>query len=320
MTGSQDPLDRDASSSAPDTLGVFVRFGIAPAPQPALSPQTVDLGRKRVGHVVVVGNEKGGAGKSTVSVHLTVAALQAGLSVAAIDLDRRQRTFERYFDNRRRWCEANGVALLQPAFHAPLAADATDRGQAEREETRRTQDLIADLSASCDLVVIDSPGANTAASRAAHQVADTIVTPMNDSFVDFDLLAEIDPVTGDVVRPSYYSQMVFEARQAKAKSQRKPIDWVVIRNRLAALDARNKRRVGDALQTLSSRIGFRVAPGLSERVIFREMFPAGLTLIDLTDEGTGQTFSMSHVAARQELREMVANLRLPPLMGRDPGF
>jgi chromosome partitioning protein len=303
-----------------ENSGVFVRFGVASPPQPALSPKQVSLGKKRVGHVVVVGNEKGGAGKSTVSVHLTVAALQAGLKVAAIDLDRRQRTFERYFSNRRRWCEANGVALLQPQFHAPLAADSSDRSAAEREEARRTQDLIADLVEACDLVVIDSPGANTAASRAAHQVADTIITPMNDSFVDFDLLAEIDPVTGDVVRPSYYSQMVFEARQAKAKSQRKPIDWVVIRNRLAALDARNKRRVGDALATLSGRIGFRVAPGLSERVIFREMFPAGLTLIDLTDEGTGQTFSVSHVAARQELREMVSNLRLPPLAGRDFGF
>jgi chromosome partitioning protein len=309
-----------ATDAQPENPGVFVRFAIAPPPQPTLSPRPLELGRKRVGHVVVVGNEKGGAGKSTVSVHLTVAALQSGLKVAAIDLDRRQRTFERYFDNRRRWCQGNGVTLVQPEFHTPATADASDRGAAEREEARRTQDLISDLVTSYDLVVIDSPGANTAASRAAHQLADTIITPMNDSFVDFDLLAEIDPVTGDVVRPSYYSQMVFEARQAKAKHQRRPIDWVVVRNRLAALDARNKRRVGDALATLSGRIGFRVAPGLSERVIFREMFPAGLTLIDLTDEGTGQTFSMSHVAARQELREMVLNLRLPVLAGRDIGF
>ena len=271
-------------------------------------------------HVIVVGNEKGGAGKSTISVHLAVACVQSGVSVAAIDLDRRQRTFERYFENRRRWCEANDARLPMPDFGEVEAAKAPERALAEREEMNKVRDLIRSLSEKHDLIIIDSPGSNTPASRAAHGAADTIVTPLNDSFVDFDLLAEIDPVTGSVIRPSYYSQMVFEARQEKARQERKPIDWVVIRNRLASLDARNKRRVGDALETLSGRIGFRLAPGLNERVVFREMFPAGLTLIDLTDEGAKQTFSMSHVAARQELRELLTQLRLPVLADKPFGF
>src|SRR3546814_12498496 len=70
------------------------------------------------------------------------------------------------------------------------------------------------------------------------------------------------------------------------------------RNRLAHREARNMRRVGAALGELAKRVGFRVIPGLSERVIYRELFPRGLTLLDLA--AMGQT-SLSHVAARQEL-------------------
>jgi chromosome partitioning protein len=86
-----------------------------------------------------------------------------------------------------------------------------------------------------------------------------------------------------------------------------------MRNRLSPLDAKNKRRVGDALTALAQRIGFRVAPGLSERVIYREMFTAGLTLLDLSDEGAAASFTLSHVAARQELRDLILGLNLPPI-------
>jgi chromosome partitioning protein len=271
-------------------------------------------------HVIVVGNEKGGAGKSTLSVHIAVAACFAGFTVAALDLDRRQRTFARYFENRRRFADAHDAELSSPTFHDPPQPLSTDRAGAEKEEIQRTQELIASLAATSDIVLVDSPGADTPASRAAHAMADTILTPMNDSFVDFDLLAQVDPLTGEVQTPSIYAQMVFDARKAKALSQRKPIDWIVVRNRLSALEARNKRRVGDALATLATRIGFRVAPGLSERVIYREMFPSGLTLLDLTDEGAEGQFTMSHVAARNELRDLMTNLRLPILAGRELGF
>jgi chromosome partitioning protein len=273
-----------------------------------------------VGHVIVVGNEKGGAGKSTLAVHLAVGLARAGLSVAGVDLDRRQRSFERYFENRARWAQANGAELPSPIFTRAPRSEADDRATAEREETDATHALIEDLAARNDIVLVDAPGADTTASRAAHAAADTIVTPMNDSFVDFDLLAEVDPVTGTVGKPSLYAAMVWEARMRRAQRARKEVDWVVVRNRLAALDARNKRRVGSALEALAGRIGFRVAPGLSERVIFREMFPAGLTLLDLTDDGAESSFTMSHVAARQELRELIVALRLPALAGRGPGF
>jgi chromosome partitioning protein len=272
------------------------------------------------GHVLIVGNEKGGAGKSTLAVHLAIACARCGLKVAALDLDRRQRTFERYFENRVRWAEQNNTELPRPDFSFLSKATATDRAGAEREETIATQDLIAAMATKNDLVIVDAPGADTPASRAAHACADTLVTPLNDSFIDFDLLAEIDPVTGAIGRPSVYAEMVWEARKIKLANKGRPIDWILIRNRLSPLDAKNKRRVGEALTALSQRIGFRVAPGLSERVIYREMFSVGLTLLDLTDEGAEASFTMSHVAARQELREIILALKLPALASKPLGF
>lgn len=274
----------------------------------------------KLGHVIVVGNEKGGAGKSTMAVHLAIACARCGLSVAALDLDRRQRTFERYFENRKRWAEQNNTDLPKPEFSFLDKAVAPDRLGAEFEEKLLTQNLIQQMAATHDLVIIDAPGADTPASRAAHGCADTLITPLNDSFVDFDLLAEIDPVTGNIGKPSVYAEMVWEARKTKAAATKKTIDWILVRNRLSPLDAKNKRRVGEALSSLAQRIGFRVAPGFSERVIYREMFSVGLTLLDLNDEGAESTFTMSHVAARQELREIMLAIKLPMLAGKKLGF
>ena len=133
---------------------------------------------------------------------------------------------------------------------------------------------------------------------------------MNDSFIDFDLLARTDPDSGKVQGPSIYSEMVWNARQLRAQAGLKPIDWIVLRNRLGAQAMHNKKKVGAALEELSRRIGFRVAAGFSERVIFRELFPRGITLLDLKDTGVDQ-LNISNVAARQEVRELMRELRLP---------
>jgi chromosome partitioning protein len=104
--------------------------------------------------------------------------------------------------------------------------------------------------------------------------------------------------------------MVWSARQLRAQAGLKPIDWIVLRNRLGAQQMHNKKKVGAALEELSRRIGFRVAPGFTERVIFRELFPRGLTLLDLRDTGVDQ-LNMSNIAARQEVRDLIAELKLP---------
>ncbi|MCH8489147.1 MAG: division plane positioning ATPase MipZ [Oceanicaulis sp.] len=266
-------------------------------------------------HVIVVGNEKGGAGKSTVAIHLAVALMRMGKTVGVIDLDLRQATLTRYLENRRRWAERRSVALPIPVEKFLPTPAARSLDEVEAEEQAAWADALAALKAECDFIIVDAPGGDTHYARLAHASADTIVTPINDSFVDFALLADVDPETFEVGRPSVYAAMVWECRKLKARTERRTIDWVVMRNRISMLDALNKRRVWDGLKKLSERIGFRLAPGFCERVIYRELFPAGLTLLDLTESGSKAPFTMSHVAARQELRELIIILKLPGLAG-----
>lgn len=248
-------------------------------------------------HIIVVGNEKGGSGKSTTSMHVATALARMGHRVGGLDLDVRQRSFGRYLENRAHFAAAEGIALPTPVI-----------GALGEGGDPLTPALTA-LEQTCDFILLDCPGSHTRLSQMAHTVADTLITPMNDSFVDFDLLARLSP-EGKILGPSIYAEMVWAARQMRAQAGAGPIDWLVLRNRLGTQAMHNKRKVGGALDSLSKRIGFRVAPGFSERVIFRELFPRGLTLLDLKDIGTEQ-LSMSNIAARQELRDLVAELSLP---------
>lgn len=265
-------------------------------------------------HVIVLGNEKGGSGKSTTAMHIIVALLKSGRQVGAIDLDLRQRSLTRYLENRRKFSALKGEALLFPVISAMEASTLDSREEARQRETENLQAALNALEG-CDFAVIDCPGANTHLSRLAHMHADTIVTPLNDSFVDFDLLARIDQETGRITGPSLYSEMVWDARKRRAMTGAPGgIDWVVIRNRLSATRANNKKRMGEKLDELAERIGFRLARGFGDRVIYRELFPMGLTLLDLGGKDAPvRLTTMSHVTARLEIRSLVASLGLPQL-------
>jgi chromosome partitioning protein len=261
-------------------------------------------------HIIVVGNEKGGSGKSTTCMHVATALARMGHRVGALDLDLRQKSFARYVENRRAFIAREELALATPDYHdlPPVDQDALPPG--ENPFDQRLSAAVTELEPASDFIIIDCPGSHTRLSQVAHSLADTLITPLNDSFIDFDLLARIDPETGKVRGPSIYSEMVWQARQLRAQAGLKPIDWIVVRNRLGAQQMHNKKKVGAALEDLSKRIGFRVAPGFSERVIFRELFPRGLTLLDLKDTGVEQ-LNLSNIAARQELRDLISALNLP---------
>jgi len=260
-------------------------------------------------HIIVVGNEKGGSGKSTTCMHVATALARLGHRVGALDLDLRQRTFGRYAENRRSYFDRTGLSLPTADYQILPEADPAALAPNENPFDQRLTAAIAALDPVKDFIVIDCPGSHTRLSQVAHSLADTLITPLNDSFVDFDLLAQMDPATGKVKGPSIYAEMVWGARQLRAQAGLKPIDWIVVRNRMGAQQMHNKRKVGEALEDLSRRIGFRVVPGFSERVIFRELFPQGLTLLDLKDAGVEQ-LTLSNIAARQELRDLMAGLRL----------
>jgi chromosome partitioning protein len=259
--------------------------------------------------VIVVGNEKGGAGKSTIAIHLATALLHAGAKVAAIDLDLRQLSMARFFASRRTWAASAGVVLPMPT--EPLAADAAEVLKLlPSEAVARFEAAGSQALTEADFLIIDTPGADTPLSRAAHANADLIVTPLNDSFVDFDMLGQVDPVTLDLIKPSLYSEVVWESRKAKMTETRRSIDWLVLRNRLATTEARNRKRLDDRILALSRRVGFRIGPGLRDRVIYRELFPFGLTVADLSPTVRPVPVSLTHVAARQELRNIMAALGL----------
>jgi chromosome partitioning protein len=276
----------------------------------------------RRAHVIVVGNQKGGAGKSTVAMHVIVALMRMGRRTGVLDLDVRQRSLTRYIENRARWIASRGAQLASPQILELSESAQRSLDLAEAEEDAAFRSALKRLAETCDFIVIDSPGGDSYLARLAHSCADTLITPLNDSFVDFDLLGDIDESCAEIVRPSIYSEMVWESRKKKAMAARTPIDWVVLRNRTATskIEAKNKQKVGQALTTLSSRIGFRMAPGLSERVIYRELFPQGLTLLDLDGEGVPVEMRMAHVAARQELRDLFITLKLPGLEGEPLKF
>jgi chromosome partitioning protein len=248
--------------------------------------------------VVVLGNEKGGTGKSTVAMHLLVALLRQGLRVGSIDLDARQATLTRYVENRRRR-DPEGRKLGHPDHRAvPPSAE-----QEQDAETFRAH--VAELSAACDFIVIDTPGSDHPLSRLGHSFADILVTPLNDSFIDLDLLASVDGDSLKIIRPGRYAEMVWDTKKTRAmRGESASFDWFVLRNRLSTLDARNKREMERLLDALSKRIGFKLLDGLNERVIYRELFLQGLTLLDLGEE-QGVSMTLSHVAARQELRHLI---------------
>jgi chromosome partitioning protein len=263
-------------------------------------------------HVIVVGNEKGGSGKSTTAFHLAVYLLHQGYSVATMDVDSRQQTLTHYVRNRRDWAQNKGLTLLQPThYHLPLA-----RGDSIKENKGAEFDLfrqaIGDAEHAVDFLIIDTPGFDTHMTRLAHCLADTLVTPVNDSLIDINVMAHIDPVSGEPTEMSHYSRLVQRARSERMAADGQSIDWVLVRNRISMLSSRNARQVQVLLERIAARLGCRVVDGIAERVIFRSLFPTGMTVFDpLDDDLLGGLSSMSHMSARQEYRSLVAALHLP---------
>jgi chromosome partitioning protein len=263
-------------------------------------------------HVIVLGNEKGGSGKSTTAVNIIVALIKAGHRVASIDTDSRQLSLTRYIENRSRWARKYGLTLEVPTHFSVRLGEGSVIAEVEAREFAAFAEIIDRLGERFDFVVIDTPANDSYRMRLSHAMADTLVTPVNDSFVDLDVLGRVDGDTLAVRTASQYSELVQGVRRDRLSAGQRELDWVVVRNRIGTLASRNQRKVMDGLEKLAGLLGFRIANGISERVIFREFFPSGLTAFDTLDRAVlGVKPTMSHVAARREVRELVDSLRLP---------
>jgi chromosome partitioning protein len=271
-----------------------------------------DVGKPFSAHVIVLGNEKGGSGKSTTAMHVAVALLQAGQRVATIDLDSRQRSFTHYVENRRDWAGRAGINLEHSRHFCVARGFGTRLEEIEAQEFSAFAEAVSAVEQTHDFVVIDTPGADSYLMRLAHSMADTLITPLNDSFVDFDVLGLVDPTTFELTGVSHYAEMVRESRRQRRMVDGGLTDWIVVRNRLSTLGSRNKRLVGAGVEALSKQLGFRTVDGFAERVVYREFFPRGLTALDeITEETLGQRPNQSHTTARDEVTSLIGALKLP---------
>ncbi len=248
-------------------------------------------------HIIVFANEKGGVGKSTTAFHTCVALCNAGEKVGALDVDLRQLTLDRALSARMETARAYKVDLPGPC--QILLAQPTE---AELEAKIRMAQI------DCAFIVIDVGGHDSPIARRAIYMADTIVTPVNDSFIDLDMLGRIDPRTGELKTLGAFARLVEHLKEPGLAHRARPLDWVVMQNRSRSQSTKNARKFLNALNQIAPVAGFRLIPGLHERVVYRELFPIGLTLFDLD---LIPKLGRAQPAARAEISAMLAALNLP---------
>lgn len=266
----------------------------------------------RSAHVIVIANEKGGTGKSTLSIHIAIALVKAGFRVATIDLDTRQRTLTRFMENRLSWA-ASAPWDVELPFHRAL-----DRGTSSNLHDNETAEFgafasaIADVEHAYEFVVIDTPASDSYLMRLAHSLADTLVSPVNDSFIDVDVFSRVHHDRTQRGQVAHYADLVIEARRRRKLVDQGIIDWVLVRNRMSSIQSNNAKQISASLAKLSVELQFRPTEGLHDRVIFRELFPIGLTALDPIEEAMRSgTLSASQNAARREVESLLATLQLP---------
>src|SRR6266446_3194954 len=269
-------------------------------------------GQSGSAHVVVLGNEKGGSGKSTTALHIAVALMKAGQRVATIDLDCRQQSFTRYINNRSAWARRTGLDLELPVHCCIKLGNTMQIADNETSECGQFTDAVSAAEHTFDFIVIDTPGSDSYLMRLAHSMADTLVTPINDSFLDFDVLGTVDAATYSVTGESHYARMVRDIRRQRRLFDGASTDWLVVRNRFSMIASRHKQIIATRLNELSFRLGFRAVDGFAEREVYREFFPRGLTALDNLDAaGIGTHPSLDQVAARKEVTGLLLRLNLP---------
>ena len=255
----------------------------------------METGKKS--HIIVVSNEKGGTGKSTISMHLAIKLMYEQYNVAVIDLDGRQGSLSKYINARRSFCKKNDINLPIPLHYEYEPLD-------DKSNSREVKSLIEDLSTKVDALIIDTPGAKNYLFDIAHLYPHTLVTPISDSLIDLSVIAEVDPDTGEVIRAGNYAEYIWEVKKNLAAKGLPYLNWVVCGNHISNLRSRNKDIVFGKLENLAKLYGFRFTPGIKDRVIYKELFLDGLTVLDLNQPGINSRMTMSQLAAKIELNDV----------------
>jgi chromosome partitioning protein len=259
--------------------------------------------------VVVLGNQKGGSGKSTTAIHLIFGLMSCGYTVGSVDLDGDQATLTHFIENRKRLAASGDSILGMPEHRLVESSLERSVAGAEEDEAAQVAGAFAELLDQ-DYIVVDTPGSDTFLSRLGHILADILVTPLNDSFLDLDVLVRIGPDGQTITGPSSYSLAVLDRWGLRMMVGGQPLDWVVTRNRLSHQRTRNRRQMERLLDRLTPSLGYRLAPGFGERVIYRELFVQGLTVLDLSEPARWRLGNKSHAAARNEVWAFMKSIGL----------
>lgn len=249
------------------------------------------------GHVIVFANQKGGVGKSTLAFHAAIALCDVGKKVAVIDLDHGQATLSGALINREATCRLLKIGLPTPRF----ATVSHSSGAYLAQE-------IARIGSDCNYVVIDLAGGDSPITRRAVAMADTLVTPVNSSFADIDLLGQFDATTMRLKRLGRFARLVNGIGQAREDRSMAVADWIVMPNRIRRSGSNNEISIGDSLAHLAEIAGYRIGKGMCERVAYRELFLFGLTHLDLKRI---PHLARAKLAAKHEIEQLLADLRLP---------
>lgn len=266
------------------------------------------------GRVLVFGNQKGGSGKSTMAMHCAIGLMRLGFSVGTIDLDGEQASLSKYLKNRFEMMKKSGLELPMPEHIKLYPSKEKSVVDAGLEEGYHLTEAISELQEKNDFVIIDTAGRLGYIYELAHSFADTVITPINDSFIDLDVIADVEADSYNkgayrVKAPSSYSAMVWKQRQNRMKRGQGPTQWVVLRNRIPKKLDQQNGHIEALLQQASKRFMFQLAPGFTERSVFRNMFVDGITLLDWQDI-EGNELTLDIVQARYEVRSLLETIGL----------
>lgn len=252
-------------------------------------------------HIIVVSNEKGGTGKSTLSMHLAIKLMQEDFKVATIDLDGRQGTLSKYVENRINFCTTHNINLPIPE-HFRFSLEPNHYLIPAAREKVGFQ--IYELSNQVDAIIIDTPGTKNYLFEEAHKYADTLITPISDSMIDVSVIADIDYAKEKVTNPGPYAEYVWEMKKYLASQGKPYLNWIVVGNKSSNINSRNKNLVFAYLKKIARMYGFRFLEGMKDRTIYKELFLEGLTVLDMSHPQLRLKMSISHLAAKHEIRAL----------------
>lgn len=252
-------------------------------------------------HIITIGNEKGGTGKSTISMHLAILLMQEGFKVAVIDMDGRQGTLSRYINNRCNFAKQNHINLIVPQL---VTVSPRDNQNEHANHISEIELAVSELSKAYDALIIDTPGTKNYLFEEAHRLADTLITPVGDSLIDLNVLSEIDEKAPNRQHAGHYAEFVWEIKKYRAQHGKKSLNWIVAANKVSSLNSKNKTVFFDHLNQIAKTYGFRVSESIKDRVIYKELFLQGLTVLDLNTQALKSRLTLSHLAAKQEIKNL----------------